>query len=95
MKVCDLPLMVGYSLSKRLSSNEGQTVGKEAFLQFWTSRQLLKASMVERIFHCFRQDGQEVSLNPYLSMEIQFNDYDHELLLPALNSSWSTLILIR
>ena len=56
--------MVGYSLSKRLSSNEGQTVTKEAFLQFWTSRQLLKANMVEKVYQCFRQDGQEVRLNP-------------------------------
>lgn len=51
--------MVGFSLSRRLMGG-GQTVAKDTFLQFWTSRQMFRASLVEKIFHCFRQDGQEV-----------------------------------
>ncbi len=61
MQVCELPLMVGYSLSKRLSgSSEAQLVSKDAFMQFWTSRQLLRAPLVDSVFACFKQEGQEV-----------------------------------
>ena len=59
MQVCELPLMVGYSLSKRLGG-EAMSVTKDAFMQFWTSRQLMRAPLVDKVFHCFRQEGQEV-----------------------------------
>lgn len=51
--------MVGQTLFTRLVG-EGTLLSKDKFLSFWLPRKLVSAAPVERVFHCLKQDGQEV-----------------------------------
>eukprot|EP00798_Chlamydomonas_sp_ICE-L_P017039 gene17039-23331_t len=59
-KVCEIPTMVGFMLFRRLAGSDDAMVSSDTFLKFWTQRKLFSAPLTQRLFDCFRKDGQDV-----------------------------------